>query len=104
MQGKTCSILHLFPIKLKCIAVLTNKAQPSFSKNKNKNKAQPSFFFSNITSVLKNLNPKESEWINPNSPFYVTSIVTVSLGLRSNLRTEKYNVFLSTKKDGAADS
>ena len=89
MQGKTRSILHFFPIKLKCIAVLTktNKAQPSFSKNKNKNKnkAQPSFFFSNITSVLKNLNPKESEWINPNSPFYVTSIVTVSLGLRSNL-------------------
>ena len=85
MQGKTRSILHFFPIKLKCIAVLTktNKAQPSFSKNKNK--AQPSFFFSNITSVLKNLNPKESEWINPNSPFYVTSIVTVSLGLRSNL-------------------
>ena len=85
MQGKTCSILHFFPIELKCIAVLTNKAQPSFSKNKNKNKAQPSFFFSNITSVLKNLNPKESEWINPNSPFYVTSIVTVLLGLRSNL-------------------
>ena len=65
MQGKTRSILHFFPIKLKCIAVLTNKAQPSFSKNK----AQPSFFFSNITSVLKNLNPKEREWINPNSPF-----------------------------------
>ena len=69
MQGKTCSTLHFLPIKLKCIAVLTNKAQPSFSKNK----AQPSFFFSNITSVLKNLNPKESEWINPNSPFYGTS-------------------------------
>ena len=63
MQGKTCSILHFLPIKLKCIAVLTTKAQPSF-------------FFSNITSVLKNLNPKESEWINPNSPFYGTSIVT----------------------------
>ena len=78
MQGKTRSILHFFPIKLKCIAVLTktNKAQPSFSKNKNK--AQPSFFFSNITSVLKKLNPKESEWINPNSPFYVTSIVSVT--------------------------
>ena len=78
MQGKTRSILHFFPIKLKCIAVLTktNKAQPSFSKNIKK--AQPSFFFSNITSVLKNLNPKESEWINPNSPFYVTSIVSVT--------------------------
>ena len=67
MQGKTRSILHFFPIKLKCIAVLTKT-----------NKAQPSFFFSNITSVLKNLNPKESEWINPNSPFYVTSIVSVT--------------------------